>query len=310
VFKKEFVGKVKENMADMPEDYAKFQQTLFYAVKNKCGKKINNLTELRDSLKDHPAVVKFDEQIREFDQKIDKLKQHLQVTLNAYKGRMTQLKSLMKTDLNELESNVIRMTMKDERKTAKRRATLLEKEHAEGVVEINKTRKALQKKKEKKIQQIRKTMKEHLKNESKVAKQVQKEEKALRKTQRKQGVFIKEFENELLKDLVEKYSKLIDDELDGLKEDIAQQEQEKAVKQQAKQQKASEKAEMRVAKQEETKRHRETQKIQKALAKQNEKTSKQQEKLAQRDKARTQKMADREQKLAEKAKNRTRKNQA
>ena len=313
-FKKEFVGKVKENMADMPEDYAKFQQTLFYAVKNKCGKKINNLTELRDSLKDHPAVVKFDEQIREFDQKIDELKQHLQVTLNAYKGRMTQLKSLMKTDLNELESNVVRMTMKDERKTAKRRATLLEKEHAEGVVEINKTRKALQKKKEKKIQQIRKTMKEHLKNESKVAKQVQKEEKALRKTQRKQGVFIKEFENELLKDLVEKYSKLIDDELDGLKEDIAQQEQEKAAKQEAKQeakqQKAAEKANLRLEKQEEKKHHRETQKIQKALAKENEKAAKQQEKLAQRDKARTQKLAERQQKLAEKAKNRTKKNKA
>ena len=304
--KKEFVGKVKENMADMPEEYAKFQQSLFYAVKNKCGKKINNLTELRDSLKDHPAVVKFDEQIREFDRKIDELKQHLQVALNSYKGRMTQLKSLLKMDLNELESNVVRMTIKDERKTAKKRASLLEKEHAEGVTEINKTRKALQKKKEKKIQQIRKTMKDHLKGEAKVAKQVQKEEKALRKTQRKQGVFIKEFENELLKDLVEKYSKLIDDELDGLKEDIVQQEQEKVAKQEAKQQKAAEKVEMRVAKQEEKKRHRETQKIQKALAKQNEKAAKQQEKLAQREHARTQKLAEK----AEKAKKRTKKNQA
>jgi hypothetical protein len=304
-FKKEFVGKVKENMEDMPEDYAKFQQTLFYAVKNKCGKKINNLTELRNSLKDHPAVVKFDEQMREFDQKIDELKQNLQVALHAYKGRMTQLKSLMKTDLNELESNVVRMTIKEERKTAKKRASLLEKDHAEGVAAINKTRKALQKKKEKKIQQIRKTMKEHLKNESKVAKQVQKEEKALRKTQRKQGVFIKEFENELLKDLVEKYSKLIDDELEGLKEEIAQQEQEKVAKQQAKATKAAEKANLRFEKQAETKRHRETQKIQKALAKENEKAAKQQEKLAQRDKARTQKLAEK----AEKAKTRTKKNQ-
>ena len=312
-FKKEFVGKVKENMADMPAEYAKFQQSLFYAVKNKCGKKINDLSELRNSLKDHPAVVKFDQQIQEFDQKIDELKQNLQVALNAYKGRMTQLKSLMKTNLNELESSVIRMTIKQERKTAKKRASLLEKEHAEGVAEINKTRKALQKKKEKKIQQIRKTMKDHLKEESKVAKQVQKEEKALRKTQRKQGVFIKEFESELLKDLVEKYSKLIDDELEGLKEEMVQQEQEKAAqkqaKQEAKQQKAAEKAEMKLAKQEETKRHRETQKIQKALAKENEKAAKKQEKLAQKEHARTQKLAERQQKLAEKAKNRTKKNQ-
>lgn len=305
-FKKEFVDKVKENMADMPAEYAKFQQSLFYAVKNKCGKKINDLSELRNALKDHPAIVKFDQQIQEFDQKIDELKQNLQVSLNAYKGRMTQLKSLMKTDLNELESNVVRMTIKEERKTAKKRASLLEKDHAEGVVAINKTRKALQKKKEKKIQQIRKTMKEHLKDEAKVAKQVQKEEKALRKTQRKQGVFIKEFESELLKDLVTKYSKLIDDELDGLKEEMAQQEQEKAAKQEAKAAKKAEKAEMRVAKQEEKKRHRETQKIQKAMEKQNARAAKQQEKLAQREHARTQKLAEK----AEKAKNRTKKNQA
>ena len=312
-FKQEFIAKIPGNQENLPEEYAKFKETMFYAVKNKCGKKINNMAELKEVLKDHPSVLQFDEQMREFDAKIDELKQNLQTALHAYKGRMTQLKGLMKQDLTELESNVVRMVIKDQRKTTKKYHSKLEKEYEEGVAAIRKTRKAIEKKKQKKIQQIRKTMKEHLKEEGKVAKQVEKEEKALRKTQRKQGVFIKTFENEMLKDLVEKYSKLIDDELDGLKEEIENQEREKAEKkaekEQAKAEKKAEKQQEKVAKQEEKKHLRETQKIQKAMEKQEERAAKQQQKVAKREQARTQKLADREQKLAEKAKNRTKKNQ-
>jgi hypothetical protein len=312
-FKQEFIAKISGNQENLPEEYAKFKETMFYAVKNKCGKKINNMTELKEALKDHPSVVKFDEQMREFDGKIDELKQNLQTALHAYKGRMTQLKGLMKQDLTELESNVVRMVIKDQRKATKKYQSKMEKEYEEGVTAIRKTRKAIEKKKQKKIQQIRKTMKEHLKEEGKVKKQIEKEEKALRKTQRKQGVFIKTFENEMLKELVEKYSKLIDDELDGLKEEIENQEREKAAekaaKEQAKAEKKAEKQEAKVAKQEEKKHLRETQKIQKAMEKQEQRAEKQQQKLAKKEQARTQKLAEKEQKLAEKAKNRTKKNQ-
>ena len=308
-FKQEFIAKIPGNQENLPEEYAKFKETMFYAVKNKCGKKINNMAELKEALKDHPSVLQFDEQMREFDAKIDELKQNLQTALHAYKGRMTQLKGLMKQDLTELESNVVRMVIKDQRKTTKKYHSKLEKEYEEGVAAIRKTRKAIEKKKQKKIQQIRKTMKEHLKEEGKVTKQIEKEEKALRKTQRKQGVFIKTFENEMLKDLVEKYSKLIDDELDGLKEEIENQEREKAekkaAKEQAKVEKKAEKQQEKVAKQKEKKHLRETQKIQKAMEKQEERAEKQQQKIAKKEQARTQKLAEK----AEKAKNGTKKNQ-
>jgi hypothetical protein len=284
--KREFVENVKANMEH--EDYANFKNTVYYAIK-KCGKKINNMEDLREALKDHPAVVEFDRQLAEFDNTIERLKQNLQTTLIAYKKKIDGLKKMMREDLSDLEKNVVRMVIKDERKTQKKRASELEKSNAEEVAAINKTRRSLEKKKHKKIMKIRQTMREYLSEEKKIAKQVAKEEKALRKTQRKQGLIVETFKNEYINGLVEKYSKAIDNELNGLAEAIEQKDQEKAEeKETAKREKAEAK---------------EVERRRRELAKQVEKERKKAEREQQRETRRNEKA---EKQLAKK--NATRKN--
>ena len=290
--KREFVENVKTNMETAQEDYADFKDTMYYAIK-KCGKKINNMQDLRDALKDHPAVVEFDRQLAEFDDAIEQSKQNLQTTLIAYKSRMEGLKKMMREDLSDLEKNVVRAVMKDERKTAKRRTTELEKSHAEGVAAINKTRRSIEKKKQKKIMKIRQTMREYLSEEKKIAKQVAKEEKALRKTQRKQGLIVETFKNDFINGLVDKYTKAIDSELTGLGEAIENQDREKA---EAKEAAKKEKAEAK-----------EVERRRRELAKQAEKERKQAEREQQRETRRNEKAEkQREKQLAKK--NATRKN--
>lgn len=290
--KREFVENVKTNMETAQEDYADFKNTVYYAIK-KCGKKINNMQDLRDALKDHPAVVEFDRQLAEFDASIAQSKQNLQTTLIAYKKKMDGLKKMMREDLSDLEKNVVRMVIKDERKTLKSRTIDLEKSHAEGVSAINKTRRALEKKKQKKIMKIRQTMREYLSEEKKVAKQVAKEEKALRKTQRKQGLIVETFKNDFINGLVDKYAKTIDRELTGLEDAIENQDREKAeAKEAAKREKADAK---------------EVERRQRELEKQAEKERKQVEREQQRETRRNEKAEkQREKQLAKK--NATRKN--
>ena len=284
--KREFVENIKTNMETAQDDYTDFKDTIYYAIK-KCGKKINNMHDLRDALKDHPAVVEFDRQLAEFDDAIEQSKQNLQTTLIAYKSRMEGLKKMMREDLSDLEKNVVRAVMKDERKTAKRRTTELEKSHAEGVAAINKTRRSIEKKKQKKIMKIRQTMREYLSEEKKIAKQVAKEEKALRKTQRKQGLIVETFKNEFINGLVDKYAKTIDRELDGLEEAIENQDREKA---EAKEAVKKEKAEAK-----------EVERRRRELEKQAEKERKQAEREQQRETRRNEKAEkQREKQLAKK----------
>jgi len=297
-------------METAQDDYEKFKNTVYYAIK-KCGKKINNMQDLREALKDHPAVVEFDKKLTELDDTIAQSKQNLQTTLIAYKSRMEGLKKMMREDLTDLEKNVIRSVMKDERKTAKRRTTELTKSHAEGVIAINKTRKALEKKKQKKIMKIRQTMREYLNEEKKVAKEVAKEEKALRKTQRKQGIIIEKFKNEFINGLVDKYTKSIDDELNGLEDAIEKKARDKAeAKEAAKKEKAEakevakkEKAEAKEVAKKEKAEVKEVERRQRELAKKAEKDRKQVEREHQRETRRNEKA---EKQLAKK--NATRKN--
>jgi len=301
--KREFMENIKTNMETAQNDYADFKDTIYYAIK-KCGKKINNMQDLREALKGHPAVVEFDRQLAGLDDTIAQSKQNLQTTLIAYKSRMEGLKKMMREDLTDLEKNVIRSVMKDERKTAKRRTTELEKSHAEGVIAINKTSKALEKKKQKKIMKIRQTMREYMNEEKKVAKEVAKEEKALRKTQRKQGVIIEKFKNEFINGLVDKYTKAIDSELTGLEEAIENQDREKA---EAKEAVKKEKAEAKEAVKKEKAEAKEVERRRRELEKQAEKERKQAEREKERETRRNEKAEkQREKQLAKK--NATRKN--
>jgi hypothetical protein len=124
--KKDFIENIKKNIESETTDYENYKQSLYYSIK-KCGKKITNMEELRAAVKDHPAIVEFDNQIREVDEKLVNMNQNLQNTLLAYKKRIADLKNLAKEDLSQLEKNVVNLVLKDERRTMKKLSGDLEK---------------------------------------------------------------------------------------------------------------------------------------------------------------------------------------
>jgi hypothetical protein len=238
--KQKKVAETQDFLNEHPRDYEEFKRTMYYQLK-KCGKRVKNMTDLKEAVKTHPIIVQMDQEIAIHDEKIEELQDHLKTNLESYKNRIKQLRELAKSDLSELESNVIRLVLKDERKTLKKRASSHTSTTKVLVNEHNETKKAIQKKKDEKIKKIRKTLKVQLTEIQRAEKETAKAEKNLRKTQRKQGVLIEKIENELIQDLVAKYSKLIDDDLESMKEDLVYVENEKrakaAAKEAAKQQK-------------------------------------------------------------------------
>jgi hypothetical protein len=317
LFKQESLGKIKENLEENPEKYKKFTESLYFNLKNKCGKKLKSTGDLKDAVKTNPAILSFDDRIQEFDNTIADLQNHLKNDIEAYKLKIKKIKDVMKLDLNDIEKRVVRMVLKDERKSMQQFIKTSEKENTVKMDEINKTKKIVEKQKSKKIQQIRKTLKVILNDKNRVIKETKRAEKELRKTQRKQGIFNDKIENEMLNDLVDNYSKMIDDELDGLQDMIDRAAEEKQKKQEAKQQakelknakKMEEKMEKNRAK-DEAKEMRKTQKLHEKEAKAAEKQLRKTEKLRDKEAKAAEKQLHKTQKLHEKetnAKNRAEK---
>jgi hypothetical protein len=216
-----------------PRDYEEFKKTIYYQLK-KCGKRVKTMDDLKNAIKTHPVIAQMDKEIAKHDAKIDELHSNLKINLDAYKNRIKRMRESAKLDLSELELNVIRSVIKDERKTLKKRANCHISTTKVLVNEHNETKKAIQKQKDKKIKKIRKTLKAHLSEIKRVEKETARTEKNMRKTQRKQGILIEKIENELIQDLVNKYSKIIDDDLESMTEDLVYVENEKRAKTAAK----------------------------------------------------------------------------
>ena len=272
LFKTESLAKIKENLEKNPEEYNKFKATMYYNLKQKCGKIVKTSDDLKEAIKEHPIIVELNNQIGEYDEKIAELQEKLKSDLLVYKKRVLQIKELMKTELTQLEKNVLRLVLRDERKTQRKMNRMAEKETDEKINDFNKTKKNIEKKKRKKTGQIRKTLKEVLKEERAIDRQTKKAEKKLKKTLRKEGKLRENIQNEMLQELFTKYSKLINDELIALK-GIMDENKEHQAKQMAK---------------ENAKKIKADEKLQKAALKQIERA----EKKAARETKRAEKMAN------------------
>ena len=261
--KQKKVAETQEYLNEHPRDYEEFKKSMYYQLK-KCGKRVKNMDDLKEAVKNHPIIVKMDQEITKHDDKIEELQTHLKTNLEAYKNRIKRLRELAKSDLSELESSVIRLVIKDERKTMKNRTRAHTSTTKVLVNEHNETKKAIQKKKDEKVKKIRKTLKAQLSEIHRAEKETAKAEKNLRKTQRQQGVLIEKIENKLIQDLVAKYSKLIDDDLESMREDLVYVENEKRAKAAAKEEAKKQKEAAKNA----TKKEKEETAKQKARAKQ------------------------------------------
>lgn len=298
--KKEFIENIQKNVENESAHYENYKESLYYSIR-KCGKKITNMDELRAAVKDHPAILAFDEQLREVDENISKMEQNLQNTLASYKKRMTDLKKLAKEDLSQLEKNVVNLVIKDERKTMKKRSAELEKEHAENVGAVNKTRKSIEKKKRKKLMGIRKTMREMVRDEKRTTKEIAKEERRLRRTQRQQKSLVGNFKNKFIDEMENKYSKIIDEQLQELVSVVKKMQDDESDKQAEKERKAAEKIAEKERKEIENK-NKEAAKIAEKERKEIEKQRKEVEKIAEKERKVAEKHAMKETRRIEKEK--------
>jgi hypothetical protein len=266
LYKSETLKGISENLENNPQEYAKFKDSLYYNLKAKCGKTVRTSEDLKEAIQIHPVIVDLNQQINEYNTRIAEMHEQLKNNLIVYKKKVLQIRELMKTDVSPLEKNVLRMVLRDERKQMNRMTRRAEKENTEQVAELNKTRKNIEKRLQKKTGQLRKTLKERLKEERYYERENKKAEKQVRKTLRKQGI-IQNIENEMLQELFNKYSSIINEELkrlrDAMEEDereeqmkLQQKEDKKKAKEEEKKNKAAAKEQERLAKRAEKEREK------------------------------------------------------
>jgi hypothetical protein len=255
--KKTAFAEVKKNIEKYAGQYEKYKETLFYQLKDKCAKKVGNKNAVNSSIRDDPIIQKYDAAIQEYNRDIANLLEQLKNLTENYKKRMTHLKNMLKTDLNQQERSVINMVIRDERKEYGAMIRLKNRENAQSQKVLKVAIADTNKKRTRRYNEIRKTVKKVIGKERGQLKDLNKEKKALRKTlrQQKHGV-----EHDFLKNLVNQYrTRIVEDLVTTQKmvDEKANKEQEKRLE---KERKALEKIHLKQIKEQEKIRQRETKK--------------------------------------------------
>lgn len=265
LFKKESLSKVSENIDQHEEEYQHYKGTLFPSLKQKCAVKVTDQSNFSKEVKEHPQIKEYDGEIEKYNEKIKHLHERIKQNMANYKARVTRLKQILKKDLSELERNVIKMNIDDEKKKYKLLTKSTKKDIMATTKDIKIAIKQTTKQRKVKYNKIRKTIKKAIKVEKKKEKTIDRAEKKLRKTLRKQGEYKEDIKDDLLKDIIKKYTDKIDEDLSTIEDRHEEAEQYKAA---VKNEKLKEKAHAR-----------ETAKAEKEKIKEARKTEKQREKI-------------------------------
>jgi hypothetical protein len=276
--KGEKLTEIKKKLLENPNEFKKYQNTLFYQLKYDCSKRVKDTKSLTDAVHNHPAIVEIDRQMESLDHQIKELENGFKLRIVAYKNRMKHLQSLLKGDVNDLEKNVLRMIIREEQRDYRRMSRVNKKEMGEQVKQAQKTKKVYQKKRHTFLQKIRKTLKERWTDKMKADKHHAREEKQLRKTMRKHGQIENDIKTEVVQNVVDKYSVAIDKDLQDLQEEMAEYAREKQEKEAQKTAKLQERVEKQQQKEAE-KVAKLQERAEKQQQKEAEKTAKAQERL-------------------------------
>jgi hypothetical protein len=273
--------KIKKNIEQNPEDFEKYKNSTYFSIRTFCGKRTRTNKELLDQLETHPDVVKYNAEIKEHEDHIQMLKNKLALDTKAYKEQIKQLKKSLKSPgLSDLEKSMIELTIKDHQANFKTTRKLNTKQLKTDLEQDTKAIKYIKKAKKDIYKSVRKTMKNRLKEEKKELALVKKEEKRLRKTIRKESDIKDDIADEEVKQIVDKYEKIIKDEVEEAADEAAEEIQAKAnakkAREEEKQKKQEEAEKAKKAKEEEKqKKQEEAEKAKKA--KEEEKQKKQEE---------------------------------
>ena len=199
---------IGKNIYSYIDDYERYKTTILYQLQNKCSKRIKNVKNLEQELKNQPEIQKYDEEIEKYKEKINELDQNIQNLVYQYKIRVKQLKDLLRTDLNTTERNVVNMALRDERKEYNLLHRQTQKQNAQMVAEIKKDIKDIETQRSKQKNAFIKGVKVSIKKENANIKNAKNEIKKIRKTIHNRGV-----KNEVLKSIVDKYSDAIEENM-------------------------------------------------------------------------------------------------
>lgn len=278
LFKKETMGKVHENIDEYEAEYKKFKTTVYYTIRNECGKTIKSISELKTAMAEHPDIVEYDRRMEQLNGRVLELTNGIKQSIENNKKRIKHLKNILKHDLSELERSVIKLTIKDERKNMAGAMKTQRKESTNALKIINKTLNETKKLREKKFKSLRKTLKKRLSDEKKQEKSLKRAEEKTRKKLRKQKGYEEEIKHDLLKDLKNKYSNKINEDLTQLDNMLLKNEEDKIEKlrekERVKEEKKKEKEQAKIEKE----RQKVLLKIEKQTRKAKEKEEKEQAK--------------------------------
>lgn len=270
--KNEALKKIKANILSNAQnfgsEYDMYKNTVAYQLKNKCSKRAKNETDLNTHIKDHPEIQKYNEQLEGYNKQIEHLGNNLKVLAENYRIRIKQLKDLLKTNLTDIERNVIRMVMRDEAKEYKKMQKFTDKNNKMTEKEIKEDIKDVTKLRNTKKKELVKDIKAAIKAEKKQTRAVKSDLKKIRKTMRSKGV-----KHEVLRDIVHKYKSKIEEDLVAVKEEAIEKERAKQAvkeakkleKEKVKAEKAAEREAAKLEKQKERMAARNTKMLEKAM---------------------------------------------
>jgi len=285
VFKRDELKKLGENTKADPAELDAFKASSFYQLKYKCGKKMRPDTKLKEASVNDPKIVELSVELESYDSRIKQMEEGLKSEIDTHNARMKRIKNMIRTGgLSDLEKNVLKLTMSDARKTYKVSMKLKKKTTDEVVKDLNKTKKSLEKQKKKRYGSIRKSLKKNIRDSKKAKREALKVERDLRKTMKKQEKVHEEIKSDVLKDLVNKYSFVLEEKLNGIEEELEEKAEAKMALKKAKEVAKVEKAKVK----EESKKAKEEakalEKAEKLKKKEEEKTRKLREKQELKDK--------------------------
>ena len=212
---------------DNPVEFENYKNTLFYNIKNKCGKKMNDKADFNRVVQTHPAIFKIEEEMASAEKNILNLENAITLHMNACKNRIKNIKQLLTTDISDMEKRVLKMVLKEEQHTINMLKVKNKTQKVDTAKRLNTTKKHYMKQKQNAIKKITKMLKNNLTKKNKNEKQIKREELKLRKTLRKQNRIQEEFQNDFVKGVVDKYSKKIDDDLKIIESTTTVDEKEK-----------------------------------------------------------------------------------
>jgi hypothetical protein len=210
IFKRETINKIRKNIKDAGNDYEKFKNTIYNNLKNVCGKKITDFSNLKAVTEEMPEIIEINNLIVETNEHINEVQKDFKNKILAFKKQLELMKKHMKQpELSYVEKNNIRIRIKSEKKRAKNEIKH-EKQNVDHIVyQLNKSKKMYEKEKKKIVLDIKRSFKKELKeNENNV-------NKTLKLKRKLEDINIEKETNELKKLITDKKI-IIRDEIDHL----------------------------------------------------------------------------------------------